>query len=153
MNIIHDKYGKEYSVAQDGSEEFLRFNVEYCDTPIGYANCRFHGKDVLYLDDLHIKKDAVSLPCFRLSLLFRDVSFPPLRWRTRNFRSRGIGTAMIKFLARYARSNSVKRIEGEVKPHDFQNNPNLPNWYRSRGFDVIMGDGRSGCIASPVLTV
>jgi hypothetical protein len=54
---------------------------------------------------------------------------------------------MIKFLADYARSKSAKRIEGEVKPHDFKNNPDLPKWYQRRGFAVVMGDGKTGAIA------
>jgi hypothetical protein len=47
----------------------------------------------------------------------------------------------------------VKRIEGDVKHHDFKNNPDLPNWYRRRGFSVNAGDKKSAGVAKISLTV
>lgn len=153
MNIIHDKHGKEYRVIECGSENFQRFNIERRGVRVGYANFHFEGADVLFLDDWHIEDDAILPPWFSCDLLFWFVSFPPLRWRTVNFQKHGIGTATIKLLADYARSKSAKRIEGEVKPHDFQNNPDLLDWYRRRGFAVVKGDGKTGAIAKISLAV
>lgn len=48
---------------------------------------------------------------------------------------------MIELLVSYAHSQRAKRIEGEIKSHDFQRDPNLPEWYRRRGFSVVMGKG------------
>lgn len=92
-------------------------------------------------------------PWFFVDLIFWIASFPPEKWRIRNYRKRGIGTAMIEFLASYARSKSAKRIEGEVKHHDFKNNPDLPEWYRRRGFAVVMGDGKTPWVAKISLAV
>ena len=70
-----------------------------------------------------------------------------------NYQKRGLGTAMIKFLASYAKSKSAKRIEGEVKHHDFKDNPDLPDWYRRRGFAINMDKDLKGCVAKISLTV
>ena len=141
---IHDRDGREYNVTEYGSE---RFNIQRRGVPIGYANFHFEGADVLHLDDLHIEDDAIFPPWFSCPLPFVILSFPPLRWRTENFQGRGIGTAMIQFLVDYARSKFAKRIEGEVKPHDFKDNPDLPDWYRRRGFTVTAGDEKTAWIA------
>ena len=154
-NIILDKYGKKYSVIESDcdSEDFKRFNIEYRGSRVGYANYHFEGTDVLYLDDWHIEDDAILPPWFSCDLFFCFLSFPPLRWRTVNFQKRGIGTAMIKFLADYARSKCAKRIEGEVKHHDFKDNPDLPDWYRRRGFSVVMGDEKTSWVAKISLAI
>jgi GNAT superfamily N-acetyltransferase len=148
MSIIHDRHGRKYTVSESGSQDYYqRFNIEHRRNRVGYANCHFEGDDVLHLDDLHIEDKAMYPPWFFVDLIFWIGSLPPERWRVTNYRERGIGTAMIKFLASYARSKSAKRIEGEVKHHDFKDNPQLPEWYRRRGFAVVMGDGKSGYIA------
>ena len=48
---------------------------------------------------------------------------------------------------------SVKRIEGEVKHHDFRDNPDLPDWYRRRGFSVVMGNEKTAWVAKISLAV
>lgn len=134
QSVIRDKRGNEYTIAASDldSENFRRFDIHFGRVPIGYANYHFEGSDVLYIDDWRIRNDAV-LPAWFMCPFF---SIPPLRWRTKNFRKRGIGTAAIKFLANYARSQSAKRIEGQMKPHDIAENPELPNSYRKWGFTV-----------------
>ena len=147
MTAIHDKHGRKYRITECSGEHVQRFNIEHRGIRIGYANFHFQGADVLHLDDLHLEDDAIMPAWFALDLYFGFVAFPPLRWRTRNFRNRGIGTAMIKFLAEYAQSKFASRIEGEVKHHDFKDNPDLPEWYRRRGFAVVMDDGKMACVA------
>lgn len=149
MHIIRGRDGGEYHVIESDcdSEDFRRFNIKFGRCQVGYLNYSFEGDGVLNLDDLHIEDAATSPPWFLLDFIFIGGSFPPLRWRTKNFRGRGIGTAMIEFLVDYARANSIKRIEGEVKPHDFKDNPDLPDWYRRRGFTVTAGDGNAAWIA------
>jgi hypothetical protein len=139
MSVIHDKHGREYRVIKCGSENFHRFNIEFNDCRIGYANVHFAGPEILHFDDLRIDDKAVLRPWFSWDLFFLFVSFPPLRWRTENFQEREIGTEMIEFLTDYARSNSAQRIEGEVRYDDLKNNPDLENWYRRRGFIVAGG--------------
>ena len=78
-----------------------------------------------------------------MNLIFWVGSFPPERWRVKNFQRRGVGTAVIQFLAEFARSEAAKRIEGKVKPHDFDENPDLLNWYKRKGFNIAPSDGIS----------
>lgn len=149
MNVIYDREGREYRVIESdcGSENFRRFNIKFGRYQVGYINYSFEGSEVLHLDDLHIEDAAISPPWFFLDFIFIGGSFPPQRWRTKSFRGRGIGTAIIDFLVNYARANSIIRIEGEVKPHDFKDNPDLPDWYRRRGFIVTASDKKSAWIA------
>ena len=51
------------------------------------------------------------------------------------------------------KSESLKRIEGEVKHHDFKDNPDLPDWYRRRGFSVVMGDEKTSWVAKISLAI
>jgi GNAT superfamily N-acetyltransferase len=135
-SFIQDKHGWSYRIAEGGSEHFKRFHIESNDIRIGYVNFHFEGEDVLFIDDFCIENKAVFRPWF----WFGFISFPPVRWRTRSFRKRGIGTATVLFLADYARSQSAKRIEGKVVPRDTDAYPDLLNWYRRRGFTVIEND-------------
>jgi GNAT superfamily N-acetyltransferase len=111
------------------------------------VNCHFTGDEVLYLDDLHIQDKTIHPPYFSLDLIFWIISFPPIRWRTVNYRNRGLGVAVIQFLVDFARSKSAKRIEGKVKAHDYTDNPDLPNWYRRRGFSVVRSDAKAKYVA------
>ena len=154
-SIIHDKRGRQYHViaSECNSENFKRFNIEYRGRRVGYVNYHFGGDDVLFIDDLRIEDKAMHSPWFFLDLIYWVVSFPPERFRITNYQKRGLGTAMIKFLADYARSKCAKRIEGEVKHHDFKDNPDLPDWYRRRGFSVVMGDEKTSWVAKISLAV
>jgi hypothetical protein len=153
MNIIYDGHSEEYHVTESDLEGFKRFNIKCRGNLVGYANCHFEG-DVFHIDDLRIDDKTMRPPLFFLNLLFWIGSFPPQRWRITNYRKRGLGTAMIEFLAGYARRKSAKRIEGEIKPHDFKNNPQLLEWYRRRGFAVVMtGEGKAAAVAKISLTL
>ncbi len=155
-STIHDKHGRPYSViASDlDSKDFKRFNIEHRGHRVGYVNYHIEGDDVLYVDDFHIYDKAMRPPWFFIDLFIWNLgSFPPERFRVSNYQKRGLGTAMIKFLASYAKSESVKRIEGEVKPHDLKDNPDLPDWYRRRGFNVLMGGEKTPWVARISLTV
>lgn len=154
-NIIHDKHGRRYFVSStdDDLETFRRFNIEYRGRRIGYCNYHFESDDVLFIDDLHIDDKAMRPPWLFVDLIFWHGSLPPEKWRITNYQKRGLGTAMIKFLASYARSNSAKRIEGEVKYHDYKENSDLPDWYRRRGFAVNTDKDLKGCVAKISLTI
>jgi GNAT superfamily N-acetyltransferase len=154
-SIIHDKRGRQYHVIESDcdSENFKRFNIKYRGRRVGYVNYHFEGDDLIFIDDLRLEDKAMRSPWFFIPLIYWVGSFPPERFRVTNYQKRGLGTAMIKFLASYAKSESVKRIEGEVKHHDFKDNPDLPNWYRRRGFSVVMGGEKTPWVAKISLTV
>jgi GNAT superfamily N-acetyltransferase len=137
-SIIHDKHGRPYSVVacDIDSEIFRRFNIEHRGCRIGYVNYHVEGEDVLFIDDLRFDDKAMRPPWFFIDLFFWIGSLPSERWRVTNYQKRGLGTAMIEFLKKLAKSESLRRIEGNVKHHDFNKNPDLPDWYRRRGFIV-----------------
>lgn len=146
MNIIYDKRNRQYHVTESNCEGFQRFNIECRGNRVGYVNFHFEA-DVLQIDDLHIHDKVMRSPLFCVDLAFWSGSFPPQQWRTTNYQNRGLGTAALVFLADYARRKSAKRIEGKIKPRDFKNDPQLPEWYRRRGFAIVMGDGKAAWVA------
>ena len=148
-STIHDKHGRSYSVVASelDSEIFKRFNIEHRGHRVGYVNYHVQEDDALYIDDLRIDHKAMRPPWF-----FWIISIPPERWRVTNYQKCGLGTAMIDFLREFAKSESLKRIEGEIKHHDFKANPGLPGWYRRRGFTVST-DNKSAGVAKISLMV
>jgi GNAT superfamily N-acetyltransferase len=154
VSIIYDRHGRQYGVNEIAlSAGFIRFNIECLGKRVGYVNCHFESEDVLYLDDLRIEDRAIRPSWFSLILKSWAVSLSPARWRTVNYRERGLGTAMIKFLENYARLHGAKRLEGRVKTHDLRNYPDLVNWYRRRGFAVVMGGEKPAYIAKISLEI
>ena len=153
--IIHDKHRREYLVVASelDSEIFKRFNILHRGRRIGYVNYHFEGDDILFIDDFHIEDKAMRPPWFSVDLIFWGCSFPPEGWRITNFQRGGVGTATIEFLKDFAKSESLKRIEGVVKPHDFNENPDLLNWYRRRGFVIEKRDEKVAGVAKISLTV
>lgn len=151
---IHDKHGKPYFVVAsdcDG-EIFKRFNIEHRGRRVGYVNYHVEADDVLFIDDLRLEAKAMRPPWFLIPLPYWTGSFPPERWRVTNYQKRGLGTVMIEFLKGFAKSESLKRIEGDVKHHDFKQNPDLPDWYRRRGFTVST-DTKSAGVAKISLAI
>jgi GNAT superfamily N-acetyltransferase len=135
-SMIYDKHGRPYSVVANDfdSEIYKRFNIEDHDRCVGYVNHHIEGDDILFIDDLRIDDKVMRPPLFFIPIL--NGSFPPERWRVTNYQKRGLGTAMLEFLKKLAKSESLRGIEGNVKHHDFNKNPDLPDWYRRRGFTV-----------------
>jgi hypothetical protein len=81
MSVIQDRHGREYTVIESDLQGFLRFNIEYCGKPVGYANCRFKGDEVLHIDDIRIDDKAMRPPWFFVNVIYWTGSFPPKRWR------------------------------------------------------------------------
>jgi len=137
-SVILDKFQKQYRVvpSDDNPDNFNRFNILLDGVPIGHVNYHFEGSEVLYIDDLHIRHDAMLFPFFWWDWIVIKIYLPSLKWPTHNFQGRGIGTAMLDLMAHHARSRSAKRIVGQISSHDLKDNPDLPNWYRRRGFTV-----------------
>ncbi|HEV2692734.1 MAG TPA: GNAT family N-acetyltransferase, partial [Verrucomicrobiae bacterium] len=53
-----------------------------------------------------------------------------------NFRRQGIGSQLLTTMITYARAKKLKRIEGHLLEKDLLPNPQLPHWYKKRGFTV-----------------
>jgi hypothetical protein len=152
VNTIRDKHGREYRIVKSYSGGFDQFRIEHNAIPVGYVNCHFEDA-ALHIDDLRINDKVIQ----RSKLLLRLPSWIGLLFATKrkvvNYQSQGLGTAMIDFLASYARKKSAKRLEGEIRPFDFKNNPQLPAWYRRRGFIVTMGEQGATVVAKISFTL
>jgi hypothetical protein len=143
MCIVHDRQGEEYQIKLDDngiapifSLKLNRPNVQ--SHRIGYANCWMAG-DTMLLHDIHIDESVI--------LVFRSIGWfsflRPVKREERHFRNLGLGTVLLNAVVDFAKSKGVKRIEGKIVKLDYDKNPDLPNWYRRRGFDVVTGSDRS----------
>jgi len=57
--------------------------------------------------------------------------------KTTNYRKRGLGSFLLKFLIHSARSKGVKQIFGWVVERDLAHQTHLLRWYRKYGFQVV----------------
>ena len=88
---------------------------------------------MLRVNDLFIA-ERMPLPESRWDWVWRQ-----LRGRTAPTypnRGRGLGSALLEFIVREARSRGFTRIEGDIFAKDHAANQGLPDWYRQRGFVV-----------------
>lgn len=130
---IQDRLGKKYRVQVFEKPDTWCLMVYDGDVPVGYANCLVKV-DVLTLDDLHVSADA-TLPGHGLPLLLRNLFH--YRARSVNYRSRGLGTAMLRLLIARASNHGFKVVEACLSPHDMAEDPTLPEWYCRRGFTLV----------------
>src|ERR1041385_9576223 len=137
---LRDNSGRPYSLLFCRSGECWAFWVRDQGTPVGDAQCRGMG-ETLSLSDIHVRDDVrPGWPNFLSFLGCFGFERSP-----RNYRGRGIGTALLHFVNESARQSGFKRIEGNVAPLDLEKNPRLPDWYRRLGFVVEMeADQKSG---------
>ena len=115
----------------------LKFELEILDFPescILLLNCRD-----AQIARAHLSKD---FDCWRLGDVyvedFKSVSIYRKilsRGFFRNYRSKGIGTILMKELINYAREQGARMIKGEMSGDV----PRLASWYKSLGFTVIDG--------------
>jgi GNAT superfamily N-acetyltransferase len=138
MKTIEDRKGRRYEVVEHELSGGTRFVVQSNGRLIAYANLRFEADNILYLADLRIS-DRVILPAMFTFIFW---SFPPAKYRTSNFQRRGIGSAMVEIIKGYAKGHGFRHIKGKVTPDDFAATPQLPDWYRRRGF--VVSNGKDG---------
>jgi hypothetical protein len=56
-----------------------------------------------------------------------------------NYRNRGIGSALLGLIIQLAKEHRMAVFVGNFGPEDLKANPDLPNWYRRRGFTILEG--------------
>lgn len=140
--IIHDRFCAEYQIIDyiATSGDVTGHDIYQGKRRIGYTRWKFEG-DTLALTDLCLEEASIRPPAYYRDIGMFSFSFPPQWWRKINrddFRNRGIGTQLIALLIAYARSNGVKRIVGRLVDSDCNKHPDLPQWYRNRGFTVTL---------------
>jgi GNAT superfamily N-acetyltransferase len=92
-------------------------------------------KGVLFVGGLHVF-DRARLPQGILANLLRSKF--GLGDKTANYQRIGLGNKLLNLVIQRARKRKLIGITGNLFPGDLERNPDLPRWYRSKGFRVTM---------------
>lgn len=131
MQIICDKFGREYQQITCNSDKLLLVRLLSQDDEVGKIQCVYHLPEML-LGDL-IVDDAVVHLSDKGYLKLWQTAFKP---KPVNYRQRGLGTHLLKFAIERAREKGVKLIYGSLTEEDVAATLNLANWYRLQGFEL-----------------
>lgn len=96
---------------------------------IGYAHAQLR-EDALFLADLRIE-DSGLYPRTLFQRLLR------LKPKSENYRQLGLGTLLLQHLEQFAIERGYRLITGGIVEKDIKQWPNLPDWYRRRGYEVF----------------
>ena len=107
---VMDKRGRKYWIVWDDDAEAPRVYLWCYGRVIGQAKLLWIYPD-LQLGDINI--------------------FSP------EHRRRGIGSALLQEVIAYARRKNAQTISGWIADHDAETNPNLFDWYRRYGFQIV----------------
>jgi len=135
-SAIQDGTGHSYRLEMSHSDSFWFIKVFDGNVRVGYANCTLTDK-ILTLADLHVATDAPQ-PRSGFSRLFHRFLSTPRK--PVNYRGRGLGTALLRFITQRAVQRGFTQIEGKLSPQDLAANPKLPDWYRRHGFTIKQGE-------------
>lgn len=137
-DIIFDKQGRSYKVfIEDSDGHFLQMQIIHRNHCVGLARCLTSPAGELVLGDLIIfDKVPRPTPCGCVLFAAWSSLLGPI-----NYRDRGLGSAFLEYIKRYASGKGYQQITGLIvsqeKPVDF-----LISWYRRHGFEVDDTQGR-----------
>lgn len=137
-HFIIDRHGFTYRVHFERAVGWT-FNLWCGNDVVGYMNC-IEQSPVLLVGDFKLYDD-VRVPESVPAVLWRKLLGSPKP--VRNYRNRGLGTAMFVLLSDLGKSAGFQRLEGWISDVDTGGNSDLPNWYRRRGFTVIDNPDRT----------
>jgi hypothetical protein len=115
-------------VRRELDEDFPYFYVH--DTKgvmVGWVLCELTPDKALFIRDLII----FELPFNRRNGCF---SLRPFQRPKKNYRKRGLGSAMLDYTILQARILGMARVEGQVVTQNPQDMPFLIDWYKRHGF-------------------
>lgn len=135
VHWIEDATGCRYRVLIDEESSFWYLKAIDGEAGVAYANCQIIDT-VMTLHDLRVLDQARPPEKGLVGWLRRM-----LNWHKKpvNYRKRGLGSALLKFIIATASQRGLLEINGSLSQHDLMQNPNLANWYRRHGFDVSEG--------------
>lgn len=139
MNInspktIVDKDNKTYTLNVLDDDSSIVIKVYRFNTLIGEVKCFKESLEVLYLRDIAIANDAI--PDLRNIWVTPQKKILQEQPGPVNYRGRGLGSALMTFLIRYAAGYGFQAIYGNVYQQDLENNPKLLQWYQRHGFQL-----------------
>lgn len=138
-NVIFDKYGVVYRVDVDDSDgTFLQMWIIHRNHCVGLARCWTHSGEKFELDDVTIFNN-VYRPERLWLLILRILCRRPQRGIS--YRDKGLGSAFLEYIKRYAREKGYRRITGFIASQEKPMSVLVP-WYRRHGFEVDDTKGR-----------
>jgi len=129
-SYLLDRYGEKYDVDLDEDDISLDAFIIWGHSGIGRIQCVVDEEaNVLVIGNIEL---------FEQPLLPRNgiFSFRPFQRPKRNFRGRGLGSAMLKYVIAQAERLGVAGISGFITPDDARITPYLFDFYRKHGFEV-----------------
>ncbi|HEY89097.1 MAG TPA: GNAT family N-acetyltransferase [Thermoflexia bacterium] len=132
-----DSEGLHYDFIVDTDEEvYLDVSVSHNNflgiAFVGEAKCLFRSQNTLELADIVIRDSAII---FRKSLWKLTPHSILLKFVNRDFRRRGIGSALLQFVISQARNSGIRMISARAISRDTPFEILLP-WYAKQGFDI-----------------
>lgn len=138
-HFITDRQGVVYRVRSDRDEYGWSFYLWHAEEVIGHMYC-IQQPPTLMVGDFKLHDDV------RVAESIAQRAWRKLLGRPEpvfSYRQRGLGTAMLVLLADLAKSAGFGRLDGWISDVDTDRNPDLPDWYRRRGFIVTLVGGKS----------
>ena len=137
--VIYDGYGEKYRVELAEVTADHIFHVWHDSAQVAEARVTVEAP-LLLLNDITVS-DRVLYPEKKVVLWFRRMAHCPQK--PINYRTRGIGSALISLVVDWAKERKLIGIIGEISTEDLSETPHLLSWYAHRGFRFVEG-GRSG---------
>jgi hypothetical protein len=100
---------------------------------VGYAHLQLR-KDALFLADLHIHDEV---PANRSGPRMFIESIGLVRQRKVSYRNRGLAKRILEHSEAFAIEHGYREITGGIVKADIARWPDLPDWYRRRGYLVF----------------
>ena len=114
------------------------FEIYFGAQEIGYMNCT-QEPAFLNLGDFKLYNHLQAPESLGRVIIRKLLNRPrPLL----NYRNRGIGTAMLALVERLTADAGFRRVQGWISRVDADPNPDLPDWYRRRGYTVTVESTR-----------
>ena len=132
--IVKDREGRQYNLEVNNNGISLYIGVMYQDDQVGELKSTFKPNNDMLLNDVIIYNEVIP-HCKNLASILCRLIFEP---KLINFRKRGLGTHLLQSAIREAQKQGAKRIDGYLVQTDLDENPNLINWYRKHGFQIII---------------
>lgn len=128
-HTIYDRFGDAYTVGGNLSPSGLLSYVTSKKHCVGRINWTTSKSAVLTIADLIIfDKNHYRKPLWSHVL--------PVLYRPINYRGRGLGAAMLKFIIESAQNMGISEVNGWITSDDLKVTPFLPEFYRNHGFMV-----------------
>jgi hypothetical protein len=136
LEPITDRFGTTYQVEFERDPLWI-FRIRAGYIEIGRIYCD-GNPPVLELRDIRFRDDIPAKETI-LKQIWRKLAHQP--GPLLNYRDRGLGSAMLNQIERLAWADGFRVIEGWISSVDTDQDPDLPNWYRRRGFEVQLFEG------------